>query len=166
MNGSDKKRGISSWAIGLFSLLVSICYPDDFPEATPFPVVGNIYDGKGQEAGKAHVYPQYVEIMNRSGQLVGKIGILTEDGIRKLFIVRQDNTRTLVGYAVPTEVPNKGRILDHEDNVKGTYIWTPTWSFIYQPEGKRVGKVKCIAWPRVCAAGVGSYLLGFFNPGK
>ncbi len=131
--------------------------------ATPFPVIGDIYDAQGQLIGKAHVYPRYVEIMDRSNQFVGKIGILVEEGIGKLFVVRQDEQRTLVGYAIPTEVPNRGAIFNRDDKMAGSYYWTPTWSFIYNDTGKRAGKVKCIAWPRVCAAGVAAYLLGFFE---
>ncbi len=159
-----KESDPSCRAIGMFSFLLAVCCAAGLLRATPFPVVGEIYDGKGQAAGKAHVYPRYVEIIDSSDRFVGKIGILIEEGIAKLFVVRQDKTRTLVGTAVPTAVPNGGKILDREEEVKGTYVWTPTWSFVYDPEGKRVGKVKCIAWPRVCAAGVGSYLLGLFEP--
>ena len=72
-------------------------------------------------------------------------------------MVNSDNNPILVGYA------NKGIIFDSNDEIRGKYFWTPTWSFVYKKDGKRAGKVKCIAWPRVCAAGVGGYLLNLFK---
>ena len=63
----------------------------------------------------------------------------------------------MVGYA------EKGQIFDKNDQAIGYYFWTPTWSFVYNLKGKRAGKVKCIAWPRVCAAGVGGYMLKLFD---
>lgn len=159
-----KKTGPTGGLSRLISLLCSLLLSCSSLSATPFPVIGDIYDDQGKAVGKAHVYPRYVEIMDHSNRMAGKIGILVEEGIGKLFLVRQDNTRTLVGYAIPTETPNAGKILDREDKAKGTYFWTPTWSFIYRLDGKRAGKTKCIAWPRVCAAGVSSYLLGLFEP--
>ena len=126
-------------------------------EIGPFPVKGQIYDHNDNPFGKAHVYPRFVEIFNSREEQVGKVGILIEEGIAKLFLVGQDESRSLVGYAT------RGQIFDQRDSVVGTYFVTPTWSFVYTTEGKRAGKVKCIAWPRVCAVGVGGYLLNLFG---
>lgn len=127
--------------------------------ATPFPVKGEIYDSNDQKIGIADVYPRYVEIFDNESGLLGKVGILVEKGIAKLFLVDTRNNHVLVGYA------SGGKIFNDKDEIMGTYFWTPTWSFVYNLNGKRAGKVKCIAWPRVCAAGVGGYLLNLF-PGE
>lgn len=128
--------------------------------ATPFPVKGEIYDSNDQRVGTADVYPRYVEIINNDGTRLGKVGILVEKGIARLFLVDSQKNDILVGYA------SGGKIFDDQDKLRGTYFWTPTWSFVYTPEGKRAGKVKCIAWPRVCAVGVGGYLLDLFQETK
>lgn len=125
--------------------------------ATPFPVKGEIYDKSDQRVGTADVYPRYVEILDNEGQMLGRVGILVEKGIARLFLVDIQKNNILVGYA------NGGKIFDDQDKLRGTYFWTPTWSFVYTPDGKRAGKVKCIAWPRVCAVGVGGYLLDLFR---
>ena len=141
---------------GLLILLLFVCviiYPANRLQASPFPVKGEIFDGANQPAGTAHVYPRYVEIFDSRNIMVGKVGILVEKGIAKLFLVEHDQKSTLVGYA------QRGKIFDRTDSIKGSYFWTATWSFIYDTKGKRAGKVKCIAWPRVCAVGVGGYLL-------
>ncbi len=126
-------------------------------KATPFPVKGEIFDGNNQPFGTAHVYPRYVEIFDTRNVMVGKVGILVEEGIAKLFLVGDDKKHSLVGYA------SGGKIFDNKDSVIGSYFWTPTWSFVHDKKGKRAGKVKCIAWPRVCAVGVGGYLLNLFG---
>ncbi len=125
--------------------------------ATPFPVKGKIFDGNDKPLGTAHVYPRYVEIFNQQNIMVGKVGILVEEGIAKLFLVEENEKHSLVGYA------SEGKIFDSKDSAIGSYFWTPTWSFVYDKKGKRAGKVKCIAWPRVCAVGVGGYLLNLFK---
>lgn len=129
-------------------------------QATPFPVKGEIFDGNNKKIGTAHVYPRYVEIFNKNKQQIGRVGILVEKGLARLFMVRNDNKKKLVGYA------NNGKIFDLNDKIKGQYFWTPTYSFVYYPNGARAGKVKCIAWPRVCAVGVGGYLLNLFEEEK
>jgi len=122
----------------------------------PFPVKGEIFDKNDQPIGTAHVYPRYVEIFNTQEKIVGKVGVLVESGIAKLFFVGHDENRP-IGYATSDKIFNR------QDKIVGTYFWTPTWSFVYNVDGKRAGKVKCIAWPRVCAAGVGGFLLNLFE---
>ncbi len=126
-------------------------------EYGPFPVKGPIFDGDDKPFGTAHVYPRFVEIFNENESQVGRVGILVEEGIAKLFLVTNDQSSTLVGYAT------KGRIYNQNDRIIGSYFATPTWSFIYNLNGKRAGKVRCIAWPRVCAVGVGGFLLNLFG---
>lgn len=128
-----------------------------FVKATPFPVKGEIYNGTNELIAKAHVYPRYVEIMDLENKMVGKVGVLVHAGIGKLFLVKNDEDKSIVGVAF------RGKMFNGSDKLVGTYVWTPTWSFVYDLNGKRAGKVKCIAWPRVCAAGVGGYLLKLFG---
>jgi hypothetical protein len=127
------------------------------PKIGPFPVKGPIFNETDQPIGTAHVYPRYVEIFDTREKMVGKVGVLVESGIAKLFIVGHDENRSLVGYATSDKIFNR------EDKIVGTYFWTPTWSFVHKTDGKRAGKVKCIAWPRVCAAAVGGYLLNLLE---
>lgn len=148
---------ITSIAVLFFSLHTTTVH------ATPFPIVGKIYNAQNELAAKANVYPRYVEIVNLDGRIIGKVGIMVEEGIAKLFLVREDNRRSLIGYSGPGDHPNKGVLYNIKDKLAGYYFWTPTWSFIYNIKNQRVGKVKCIAWPRVCAAGVGGYLLKLFD---
>ena len=123
----------------------------------PFPVKGQIYDKNDQLTGTAHVYPRYVEIYSLANQKVGRVGILVEKGMARLFLVDENENHSLVGYA------EKGKLKDRNDTIVGSYFATPTWSFIYDKDNKRAGKVKCIAWPRVCAVGVGGYLLDLYG---
>jgi hypothetical protein len=131
--------------------------------ATPFPITGDIYNAENELTAIAKVYPRYVEITNLNGQKIGRVGIMVEEGIAKLFLVKQDERHSLIGYSGPSDHPNKGTLYNTSDKLAGYYFWTPTWSFIFDNQNKRVGKVKCIAWPRVCAAGVGGFLLKFFD---
>ena len=146
-----------------FYLLLFIILSPAILSGTPFPIEGDIYNGDNELIAQAFVYPRYVEVGTLEGQILGKVGILVEEGIAKLFLVRQDDRRSLIGYTGPSDHPNKGSLYDVNDKLAGYYYWTQTWSFIYNNENKRIGRVKCIAWPRVCAAGVGGYLLGFFD---
>ncbi|MGK0289082.1 MAG: hypothetical protein ACI86H_000506, partial [bacterium] len=114
----------------------------------PFPIKGEISDGNGQVVGEAQVYPRYVELFDRSQRKVGRVGVMIERGISRLFLVKENEELKLIGWA------NRGRIYNSKDKLIGSYFWTPTYSFVYDLNGKRAGKVKCIAWPRVCAAGV------------
>ena len=125
--------------------------------ASPFPLKGEISDRDDQPLGTAFVYPRFVEIYNQEKKKIGKVGIVVEQGLAKLFLIKQNNDLRLVGYA------SGGKIFNAKDKVVGEYFWTPTWSFVYWPGGKLAGKVKCIAWPRVCSVGVAGYLLKLFD---
>ncbi|MDT8447077.1 MAG: hypothetical protein RRB13_09340 [bacterium] len=118
----------------------------------PFPLEGKIYNGQGQLVASAKVYPRYVEIFEE-GQLLGKVGIMVDKGWAHIHLINQDDSLAMVGYA------HKGRIFNSKDQPLGTYFWTPTYSYVYDLDGKRVGHTKCIAWPRVCSVAVAGYLL-------
>lgn len=131
------------WSSGLF--------------ATPFPVKAEILDGDGKAKGMAQVYPRYVEIFDAEGKMLGKVGILVEKGIARIHMVKEGESFPIIGYA------KNGVIYDAQDKPRGSYFWTPTWSFAHWPQGKRAGSIKCIAWPRVCSVGVAGFLLGLYD---
>jgi len=130
---------------------------DEHLPSGPFPVPGPIYNRSGQTVGTAKVYPRFVEIYDQENRFLGKVGILVEHGYARIHMVNQNKQLSMVGYA------HKGRIFNSQDKVIGTYFWTPTYSFVHDLNGKRVGSTKCIAWPRVCSVGVAGYLLGLLN---
>ncbi len=143
--------------ICFFCLTILVTCSSTGVELGPFPVKGPIFDKDDKPFGTAHVYPRFVEVFNLDEVQVGRVGILMEEGIAKLFLVEHDKNSTLVGYAT------KGQIFNQNDKVIGTYFATSTWSFVYNVKGKRAGKVRCIAWQKVCAVGVGGYLLNLFG---
>ncbi len=144
-------------AIFTFCLTILLTCSTSGVEYGPFPVKGPIFDGDDKPFGTAHVYPRFVEIFDEQERQVGRVGIMVEEGVAKLFLVNNDQNSTLVGYAT------KGQIYNQNDRITGSYFATSTWSFIYDTKGKRAGKVRCIAWPRVCAVGVGGFLLNLFG---
>jgi len=150
-----QKDHASLFLIFILIYFIGFLYGDLY--ATPFPVKGEIFDHEDQRIGTAHVYPQFVEIFDMQNQMTGKIGVMIHQGIAKLFLVGTDNQRSLVGHATG------GKLFDHQNRLLGSYFWTPTYSFVYGLGGIRAGRVKCIAWPRVCAAGVAGYLLKLFE---
>ncbi|MCP4296635.1 MAG: hypothetical protein GY786_13605 [Proteobacteria bacterium] len=140
-----------------FFVMLLLLFDVSTSSGSPFPVKGTIYNAYNQQIAIAHVYPQYVEIFTDGDTPIGRVGIMVENGIAKLFLIAVDRKKTLVGHA------SAGKIFNSQDQWIGSYFWTPTYSFVYNRSGARVGKVKCIAWPRVCAVGVGGYLLQLFR---
>src|SRR3989339_955998 len=112
----------------------------DYPG--PFPVKGPIFNAEGQQIAEAQVYPRFVEIHQIGKGKLGRVGVLPEEGWSKIFIMREKNELELVGHAF------EGRIFNAQKEVVGRYFWTPTYSYAYDLDGKRVGSTKCIAWPR------------------
>ncbi len=122
----------------------------------PFPLTGPIYGPEGEEIAQAKVYPRYVEIFNGEGQFLTRVGILVEKGKARVYIVQEGGGRVILGSA------HQGVIYDRKDKPRGSYFWTPTYSYVYTLDGKRAGSTKCIAWPRVCAVGVAGFLLKLY----
>ena len=122
-----------------------------------FPVKGPIYDADKTKIAMAHSYPRYVEIMDGEGKFVAKAGILVSKGVGRIHVVLPSGTRSIVGFA------KRGVMYDSQNKMRGTYFWTPTYSFVYDMNKKRVGSTKCIAWPRVCSVAVAAYLLGMLK---
>lgn len=126
--------------------------------ATPFPIKGPIWNAEDQLIGYAHVYPRYVEVFDTAGNNMGRAGILVNRGLAKIYLVESDKFTEMAGHAV------KGVVYDRNNKVVGHYVWTSTYSFIHDTQGRRAGKVKCIAWPRICAVGVAGILLNLLQP--
>ena len=131
--------------------LISLLSPSYFAFG-PFPIIGEIKNNQEKIIGYANVYPKYVEIQDKKKKVLLKVGVLVEEGVAKLFSVGNEEFQ-IVGHS------SKGRVYNRKDEFKGYFVATPTYSFLYDEKGNRLGQVKCIAWPRVCAAGVAVYLL-------
>ena len=63
----------------------------------------------------------------------------------------------MVGSAKNRRLYNKeGELLAH-------YDWTTFWSYVYAPDGTKIGEAKCIAFRGICSAGIASYLTGLLD---
>ena len=38
-----------------------------------------------------------------------------------------------------------------------------SWSYVYAPDGTKIGEAKCIAFRGICSAGIASYLTGLLD---
>ena len=123
-------------------------------EIPPLPV--DILDPAGNPVGKAQILPNFIVLLDRTGQKKGVIGIVMVEGRMRLFAVRTGQERKLVGYA------ENYRLYDPQGELKGFYRWTAIWSYVYDKNMKKVGQAQCLAYQGVCAAGVAAYLLGLF----
>lgn len=143
-------------------LLVAFCLPPgvlraaDEGKALIPPIKEDILDPQHKPLGHVLIYPNYVEVQDVSGATRGAIGVVEVQGRAELFLIRHDAQRHLIGWA------RGHRLYNGEDQLVGYYIWTPVWSYVYDPKMKKVGQAQCIAYQGVCAAGVAGYLLGLF----
>lgn len=128
---------------------------------------GQAYDGlpplnveiigkSGEVKGMAKVYPNYVELVDALKKPRGSIGVMMVEGKLRLFLVKADNERSLIGWS------ERHRLYNAQNKLVGYYNWTPIWSYIYDTEMKKVGQAQCIAYQGVCAAGIAGFLLGLF----
>ena len=118
------------------------------------PIKTTIINDKKQDVGKAHIYIDYIELMDLDGNQKGKLGFVNIKGGYKIFVVAEDGKKNLLGTA-------KNRLLfDNEGKLIAHYDWTTFWSYVYSPNGKKLGKAKCIAFRGICAAGIASFLTG------
>lgn len=118
------------------------------------PIKANILDAQQKTIGRALVYPNYVELANAAGTVQGAIGVVMAQGRAQLFLVRHDAARQFIGWA------DGNRLYNTEDKLVGYFTWTAIWSYVYDPEMKKVGQAQCLAYQGVCAAGVAGFLLG------
>lgn len=126
---------------------------------SPFPIKTPILNPQEQPIAEAWVYIDYVEIYSLNNKMLGKIGIVNLEGNFLLFLVKENNQKTLVGSAANRKIYNSN------DQLIGYYGWTTFWAFAYSPEGKKLGLAKCIAYRGVCAAGIAGYLTGLLDKG-
>ena len=121
------------------------------------PIKTTILNAEEQEVGQALVYIDYVELQDMEGTSKGRLGFVNIKGGFKLFVVIDDGQQNLVGSAKNKRLYNKeGELLAH-------YDWTTFWSYVYTPDGTKIGEAKCIAFRGICSAGIASYLTGLLD---
>jgi len=110
-----------------------------------------------QVVGQALVYIDYVELLKLDGTPLGRLGFVNIQGGFQMFVVRDDGKQSLVGSA------KNRRLFDKDGKLIGHYDWTTFWSYVYAPDGTKLGKAKCIAFRGICAAGIASFLTGLLD---
>ena len=118
------------------------------------PLTTEIVSATGEVRGEAKIFPNYVEVVDSLGTPKGAVGVVMVQGRLRLFLIHADQQRTLVGWA------EQQRLYNDQNELVGYYFWTPTWSYVYDPEMNKVGEARCLAYQGVCAAGIAGYLLG------
>ena len=126
-------------------------------ELFALPLKTTILNPEKQVVGQALVYIDYVELLKLDGTPLGRLGFVNIQGGFQMFVVRDDRKQSLVGSA------KNRRLFDKEGKLIGHYDWTTFWSYVYAPDGKKLGKAKCIAFRGICAAGIASFLTGLLD---
>ena len=121
------------------------------------PLKTTIVSPEKQPLGLALVYIDYVELQELDGTPRGRLGFVNIKGGFQMFVVRDDGQQNLVGSA------KNRRLFDKEGKLIGHYDWTTFWSYVYAPDGTKLGKAKCIAFRGICAAGIASFLTGLLE---
>ncbi len=121
------------------------------------PIKTSIMNAEEKIVGKALVYIDYVELQDMEGTAKGRLGFVNIKGGFQLFVVIDDRKQNLVGSSKNRKLyNNKGELLAH-------YDWTTFWSYVYAPDGTKIGEAKCIAFRGICSAGIASYLTGLLD---
>jgi len=149
--GSHAKRAILVLGVALLLLDGSRGLASIIP-----PLEVDILDANESKQGQALLYPNFIELKDRAGTLKGAIGIVLAQGKAQLFLVGAGDERKLIGWA------ENRRLYNAENKLVGYYFWTAIWSYVYDPNMKKVGQAQCLAYQGVCAAGIAGYLLGLF----
>ena len=121
------------------------------------PLKTTILNPEKQPIGLALVYIDYVELQEMDGTPLGRLGFVNIQGGFQMFVVRDDGQQSLIGSA------KNRRLFDKEGKLIGHYDWTTFWSYVYAPDGKKLGEAKCIAFRGICAAGIASFLTGLLD---
>ena len=121
------------------------------------PIKTAILNSEEQVVGQALVYIDYVELQDMDGTAKGRLGFVNIKGGFQLFVVSDDGKQSLVGSA------KNRRLYDKEGELLAHYDWTTFWSYVYAPDGTKLGKAKCIAFRGICAAGIASFLTGLLD---
>ena len=138
-------------------LLISILLLGLSQNLFALPLKTTIVSPEKQPLGLALVYIDYVELQELDGTPRGRLGFVNIKGGFQMFVVRDDGQQNLVGSA------KNRRLFDKEGKLIGHYDWTTFWSYVYAPDGTKLGKAKCIAFRGVCAAGIASFLTGLLD---
>jgi len=126
-------------------------------ELFALPLKTTILNPEKQVVGQALVYIDYVELLKLDGTPLGRLGFVNIQGGFQMFVVRDDGKQSLVGSA------KNRRLFDKDGKLIGHYDWTTFWSYVYAPDGTKLGKAKCIAFRGICAAGIASFLTGLLE---
>ena len=126
-------------------------------ELFALPIKTSILNPEKQVVGQALVYIDYVELLKLDGTPLGRLGFVNIQGGFQMFVVRDDRKQSLVGSA------KNRRLFDKDGKLIGHYDWTTFWSYVYAPDGTKLGKAKCIAFRGICAAGIASFLTGLLE---
>lgn len=121
------------------------------------PLKTTILNPEKQPIGLALVYIDYVELQEMDGTPRGRLGFVNIQGGFQMFVVRDDGQQSLIGSA------KNRRLFDKEGKLIGHYDWTTFWSYVYAPDGTKLGEAKCIAFRGICAAGIASFLTGLLD---
>jgi hypothetical protein len=113
-----------------------------------------ILNATGEVRGQALVYANYIEVLDAVGAAKGAVGVVMVQGRLRLFLIRADQERSLIGWA------ENHRLYNAKNELVGYYYWTPAWSYVYDPTMKKAGEARCLAYQGVCAAAIAGYLLG------
>ena len=138
-------------------LLISILLLGLCQKLFALPLKTTIISPEKQPLGLALVYIDYVELQELDGTPRGRLGFVNIKGGFQMFVVRDDGQQNLVGSA------KNRRLFDKEGQLIGHYDWTTFWSYVYAPDGTKLGKAKCIAFRGICAAGIASFLTGLLE---
>ena len=138
-------------------LLISILLLGLCQKLFALPLKTTIVSPEKQPLGLALVYIDYVELQELDGTPKGRLGFVNIKGGFQMFVVRDDGQQNLVGSA------KNRRLYDKEGTLISHYDWTTFWSYVYAPDGTKLGKAKCIAFRGICAAGIASFLTGLLD---
>ena len=140
-----------------FILFFSIIWLGIYTNLFALPIKTSILNAEEQKVGQALVYIDYVELQDMEGTAKGRLGFVNIKGGFQLFVVIDDGQQNLVGSSKNRKLyNNKGVLLAH-------YDWTTFWSYVYAPDGTKIGEAKCIAFRGICSAGIASYLTGLLD---
>ena len=138
-------------------LLISFICVGLSQELFALPLKTTILNPEKQPIGLALVYIDYVELQEMDGTPKGRLGFVNIQGGFQMFVVRDDGQQSLIGSA------KNRRLFDKEGKLIGHYDWTTFWSYVYAPDGTKLGEAKCIAFRGICAAGIASFLTGLLD---
>ena len=140
-----------------FVLLFCIIWLGMSANLFSLPIKTAILNAEEQEVGQALVYIDYVELQDMEGTAKGRLGFVNIKGGFQLFVVIDDGQQNLVGSS------KNRRLYNNEGELLAHYDWTTFWSYVYAPDGTKIGEAKCIAFRGICSAGIASYLTGLLD---